>query len=262
MPYVSSRARILAACSALVVALLAVAASAPLPMTIAQPGDTADVLGRYQSTQVITVSGAATRGTAGQLRMVTIKATGPDASVHLLDVVEGWFRTDRAVMPTDAVYPGNGSPQQIARQNADEMKQSQDAATTAALRYLRLSPARVNVKLRLADVGGPSAGLMFTLGIIDKIRGDGHGGDLTGGRVIAGTGTIDASGAVGAVGGVALKEQAAKRDGATVFLAPRDECTDAKASLPAGLTLVPVADLGGALDALDALSTGRPLPSC
>ena len=90
----------------------------------------------------------------------------------------------------------------------------------------------MKVSLQLADVGGPSAGLLFTLGIIDKIDGDGHGGDLTGGRTIAGTGTIDASGKVGAVGGVPLKEQAARRDGATVFLVPRAECSDATAGLP------------------------------
>jgi PDZ domain-containing protein len=111
-------------------------------------------------------------------------------------------------------------------------------------------------------VGGPSAGLLFTLGIIDKVDGDGSGGDLTGGRVIAGTGTIDASGKVGAVGGVPLKEQAARRDGATVFIVPQDECSDAKAELPSGLKLIPVTTLDGALSALSALRSGQPTPTC
>ena len=105
----------------------------------------------------------------------------------------------------------------------------------------------MDVTLHLADVGGPSAGLFFSLGIIDKLDGNGSGGDLTGGRTIAGTGTIDADGTVGAVGGVSLKTQAARRDGATVFLVPEAECADAKAELPEGLRLIPVTTLKGAI---------------
>ncbi len=262
MPYVSSRARTLAVCSALVVALLAAAAFAPLPMTIAYPGDTADVLGADHGSPVITVSGTATRRTVGQLRLVTIKATEPQASVHFTDVVKAWFRRDEAVMPRDAVYPGGGTPQQLQQRTVEEMQQSQQAATAAALRYLGLSPAKVKVDLKLADVGGPSAGLMFTLGVIDRIRGNGKGGDLTGGRTVAGTGTITPDGTVGAVGGVPLKEQAAARDGARVFIVPKAECSDAKALVPQGLRLVPVTDLDGALSALSALASGGPVPAC
>ncbi|MCQ4083843.1 hypothetical protein NGB36_25435 [Streptomyces sp. RB6PN25] len=261
MPYVSSRARILSVCSALVVALIAVAALAPLPITIAVPGLTANVLGSNNGQPVITIAGAKTRTTSGQLRMVTIAATEPNASLHLTDAIKAWFRTDEAVMPRSAVYPG-GSVQQINRQNAAEMKQSQDAATAAALRYLHMSPSRVKVTLKLADVGGPSAGLMFTLGIIDSLHGNGKGGDLTGGRRIAGTGTITADGTVGAVGGVQLKEQAARRDGAAVFLVPQAECSDAKAITPAGLQVIPVTSLDGALAALSSLNSGSTVPSC
>lgn len=258
----SSRARTLTVCSVLVFALIAVAAFVPLPMTIAYPGLTANVLGSYAGQRVITITGTPTRPTTGQLRMVTIKATPPDADVYLGQVATAWFGRSEAVMPRNAVYPGGGSTQQIEQQNADEMRQSQDAAAAAALRELHLSPARVKVSLKLADVGGPSAGLLFTLGIIDLIHGDGHGGDLTGGARVAGTGTITAGGVVGPVGGVALKEQAARRDGATVFLVPRAECSDARALVPAGLRLVPVTTLQGALSALDALRTGGPVPSC
>lgn len=81
---------------------------------------------------------------------------------------------------------------------------------------------------------------------------------------MAGTGTIDDAGRVGAVGGVALKTQAARRDGATVFLVPKAECSDAKAELPKGLRLVPVTTLNGAVDALTALEKGKSgsVPSC
>jgi Lon-like protease len=258
---VTSRARILFVCSALVVALLAVAALTTLPITIAVPGLTANVLGSNNGQPVITITGTKTRMTNGQLQLVTIAATEPGASLHLTDAIQAWFRTDEAVMPRSAVYP-SGSLQQIKQQNQAEMKQSQDAATAAALGYLRMSPSRVKVTLKLADVGGPSAGLMFTLGIVDLINGNGKGGDLSGGRSIAGTGTITAGGTVGAVGGVQLKEQAARRDGATVFLAPQAECSDAKANTPKGLHVIPVTSLDNAIAALSALSSGRKVPAC
>ncbi|GHI07337.1 hypothetical protein AQI88_20870 [Streptomyces cellostaticus] len=258
-----TRPQAVAVCALPVVALLATAAFAPLPFSVAQPGMTANVLGENQGTPVITVSGAPTRKTSGQLRMTTIVATGPEARVSLGDVFDNWFRTDRAVMPRDAVYPSGNNIKEIEKHNAEQMQQSQDAATAAALKYLDLSADKVKVKLKLADVGGPSAGLLFTLGIIDKLDGDGSGGDLTGGRTIAGTGTIDAGGKVGAVGGVALKTQAARRDGASIFLVPKDECTDAKAELPKGLRLVAVTTLKGAVNALTALEKGKgSVPSC
>ncbi|WP_070022714.1 MULTISPECIES: S16 family serine protease [Streptomyces] len=258
-----TRRQALAVCALPVAALFATAVFAPLPFSVAQPGMTANVLGANKGTPVITVDGAQTRRPSGQLRMVTIVATGPDARVSLGDVIGNWFRTDRAVMPRDAVYPTGDTLKEIEQHNTAQMRQSQDAATSAALKYLDLSPDQVKVTLKLADVGGPSAGLLFSLGIIDKLHGDGHGGDLTGGRTVAGTGTIDEAGRVGAVGGVALKTQAARRDGATVFLVPKAECADAKAELPKGLRLVPVTTLKGAVDSLVSLEKGTgSVPSC
>ncbi|MFM9556192.1 MULTISPECIES: S16 family serine protease [Streptomyces] len=246
-----------------VVGLLVTVALAPLPFSVAQPGMTANVLGENKGEPVITISGAQARRTSGQLRMTTIEATGPDARVGLGDVLDGWFRTDQAVMPREAVYPSGDTTEEIQEHNEAEMKESQDTATEAALAYLGEDSGDVRVTLRLADVGGPSAGLLFSLGIVDKLDGDGSGGDLTGGRVIAGTGTIDTSGKVGPVGGVALKTQAARRDGATVFLVPEAECSDAKTELPKGLRLIPVTTLKGAVGSLVALETGKgSVPSC
>ncbi|MCB5911028.1 S16 family serine protease [Streptomyces pinistramenti] len=258
----SSRARALTICAVLVLALLLTAALAPLPFSVASPGPTANVLGDNKGRPVITLSGAEVRKTSGQLRMTAIVATGPDAPVHLPDVVRGWFRTDQAVMPREAVYPVGDNTKEIAEHNAAQMKDSQNSATSAALGHLHKSPKDVKVTLRLADIGGPSAGLMFALGIIDKLDGDGAGHDLTGGRTIAGTGTITADGTVGPVGGVPLKTQAAHRDGATVFLVPQRECADARAELPRGLRLVPVTTLDGAVDALKALKDGGKVPAC
>jgi PDZ domain-containing protein len=116
-----------------------------------------------------------------------------------------------------------------------------------------------DVSIQLNGVGGPSAGMMFALGIIDKLT---PGGDLSNGKIVAGTGTIDASGNVGPIGGIQMKTIGARRDGATVFLAPAGNCADAKANLPAGLQLAKVSTLQDALNALTDLREGKTPPSC
>ncbi|MFE0191206.1 hypothetical protein [Streptomyces sp. NPDC058989] len=255
------RARVLALSAVPLVVLLAVVGLAPLPYSVARPGQTTDVLGSDRGGEVISITGAPVRRTSGQLRMAAIQATGPQVTVRWGEVIDGWFRTDRAVMPKDAVFPAGMSDAEIARHNLADMKTSQRAATAAALGLLGKDPGRVKVELRLDGVGGPSAGLMFSLGIVDKLDGDGSGGDLTGGRSIAGTGTIDADGTVGAVGGAALKTQAARRDGASVFLVPKAECAAVRPA-PEGLRLVPVTTLKSAVQALRALAKGGSVPSC
>ncbi|HEX2903291.1 MAG TPA: PDZ domain-containing protein [Jatrophihabitans sp.] len=114
------------------------------------------------------------------------------------------------------------------------------------------------VTLSLSGVGGPSAGLMFSLGIIDKISSH----DLTHGRFIAGTGTIDPNGQVGQIGGIALKMIAARRAGATVFLAPASNCADVRGNIPSGLDVVKVSSLHEAISDLDTLASGGAVPHC
>jgi PDZ domain-containing protein len=272
----SRRRLVLALCAVVVVALLAVAGFVPLPFTVMYPGITANTLGKYpekprdglQPTQVITITGHPVRQTSGALRMTTISATAPQDSISLQKAVTAWFADDQAVVPRSAVYPAGQNVAQVNATNQREMTDSQNAATTAALNYLSLDPAKVKVSINLADVGGPSAGLMFTLGIIDELAGNGTGqagpaGDLTNGANIAGTGEIDGKGNVSQVGGVALKTKAAAGDGATVFLVPSAECSDARAGLPHGLRLVPVDTLDQAVKALEALQNGTgTVPSC
>lgn len=121
------------------------------------------------------------------------------------------------------------------------------------------STAPYQVKIALDDrIGGPSAGLMFALGILDKLGPD----DLTGGRFIAGTGTIDVTGEVGPIGGIPLKLIAAKDKGATAFLVPSGNCAEASRNPPAGLDLIKVDTLTGAVNALEALKAGKPTPHC
>ncbi|MCX5212675.1 hypothetical protein OG689_25900 [Kitasatospora sp. NBC_00240] len=253
------RTRALTLCGALVTALFGVAAFVPLPYTLTMPGVTADTLGDYQGQPVITITGAPVRPTDGQLRMVTISATNQDERTSLWRALQAWADPDEAVRPTDSVYP-KSDPVKSEQVNAQQMTESQDSATVAALDYLHLSPAQVKVSIDLGDIGGPSAGQMLALGIVDKLGGD--GGSLTAGRTIAGTGTIDDQGNVGAVGGVPLKTQAAARDGATVFLVPKGECSDARVNTPEGLRLVPVSTLAESVSALKALRDGGDVPSC
>jgi PDZ domain-containing protein len=118
--------------------------------------------------------------------------------------------------------------------------------------------AEFPITFTLEDIGGPSAGMMFSLAIVDKLTPD----DLTGGGHVAGTGTIDPSGAVGAIGGIRQKLAGARGAGATLFLMPDVHCEEAAGHIPDGLTVVPVSSLQGALDALAAWRAGDPLPTC
>ncbi len=115
------------------------------------------------------------------------------------------------------------------------------------------------IRFGLRGVGGPSAGLMYTLGVIDKLT----PGDLTDGRFVAGTGTITSSGKVGKIGGIEQKVVAARRNGATIFMTPAANCAAAKSSAPKGLRLVKVRTLDDALSALHRLKSGNDsVPSC
>jgi len=115
------------------------------------------------------------------------------------------------------------------------------------------------VGFSVGEVGGPSAGLMFSLGIYDKLT----PGALTGGLSIAGTGTMDPEGNVGPIGGIEQKMIGARGAGATVFVSPAANCHDAVRAVPKGLRLVKVETLEGAIKAIDALRTGSgAVPAC
>ncbi|MFI6508440.1 PDZ domain-containing protein [Streptosporangium sp. NPDC050855] len=115
------------------------------------------------------------------------------------------------------------------------------------------------VKINVGDVGGPSAGMMFSLGIVDKLT----PGSMTGGTSIAGTGTITSEGDVGAIGGIQQKMVGARKAGATVFLTPADNCAEAVRAIPEGLRLVKVDTLHEAVRAVEAIRTGTgTVPSC
>lgn len=118
----------------------------------------------------------------------------------------------------------------------------------------------VDVTIHLENVGGPSAGLMFVLGIIDKFT----GGDSTGGAIIAGTGAIGYDGEVQPIGGIVQKMYGSKRDGAQWFLAPKSNCDEVVGNIPDGLEVWPVSTLAEAREAVQAISKGATIdhPVC
>ena len=119
----------------------------------------------------------------------------------------------------------------------------------------------VDVEIQLNDVGGPSAGMMFALGIIDKMS----PGDLTGGQHIAGTGTIDDKGEVGAIGGIRQKLYGARDAGAAWFLAPSANCNEVVGHVPDGIRVFAVSTLSDSLKVLETIRDDGDLdalPTC
>jgi PDZ domain-containing protein len=345
---VSRRAITLASAGFLVVVLSAIAALLPVPYVALSPGPTTNTLGRAGNAALIRIEGRRTYSDRGHLNLTTVSVLGgPRQRLDLVTALRGWLDRSVSVIPEEQVYPKGSSAKQVEQESNTEMKDSQENATTAALRSLGIpvsthvqvallakdSPSRgkletgdivtavdgtkvdggvalralitkrkpgsdvtltikrdgnelrrtittaaddghaivgiqtqdgadypFTVNIGLRDVGGPSAGLMFALGIVDKLT----PGSMTAGRFVAGTGTIDDAGRVGAIGGIPQKMLGARHAGATIFLAPAGNCGEAARTVPDGLTLVKVTSLRSALDSLDKLrrDPGAAVPSC
>lgn len=118
--------------------------------------------------------------------------------------------------------------------------------------------APFTIDFNLANIGGPSAGLMFSLAVVDKLT----PGELNDGRNVAGSGTIDGDGKVGSIGGITHKLAAANEAGATVFLVPADNCAEAVSAKQDGMELIKVETLDSAVEALKTVSAGGEPPRC
>jgi len=346
---VTRRALTLAVAGFLVVLLSAVAALLPVPYVALEAGPVTNTLGAVGKTELIRIDGRKTYPDKGNLDLTTVHVVGgPGSRLGLVTALRGWLDDGIAIVPEEQVYPPGETAKEAERESALEMRDSQENATTAALRELGIpvktrlvvqdvpkgSPStgklekgdelvavdgtkvvggaqlreaitsrepgeEVTVTVRrdgrgvtqtittiaaddgralvgittrdlaeypftvdisLEDVGGPSAGLMFALGVVDKLT----PGSLTNGAHIAGTGTIDDAGHVGPIGGIPQKMLGARRAGATVFLAPPGNCAEAKKTVPDGLRLVRAPTLRSAVSSLERLAEGRTqgLPAC
>ncbi|GAA2236238.1 PDZ domain-containing protein [Streptomyces nogalater] len=348
----------------MLIALLCAGVLIPVPYAEMSPGPTVNTLGEHDGEPVLQISGHKTYPADGHLNMTTVRVTGADYRMNLVEAVYGWLAHDSKIVPHDTLYPDGKTEEQSSQENAEEFSQSQESAKVAALKALHFpvkswvivstvvkgSPAEgrlhagdvikavdgtavrqpadvaklvtkrkpgqdvvftivpakdqaaaekahkeaagtrnvtittrasddggakraivgisagtdhtfpFTVDIKLADVGGPSAGLMFALGIYDKLT----PGSLTGGTFVAGTGTIDDDGTVGPIGGIEMKTVGARAKGARYFLTPAGNCASAAKDTPDGLTLVKVKTIGDALDALQDIRGGdvAALPKC
>jgi Lon-like protease len=347
LPSLHRRAATLLVAGIGVAVALVVAAVLPVPYVALAPGPTLNTLGVAGHRPLIQITGHRTYPTSGHLNMVTVTFFGgPGTDFNVFAALRSWLSPDEAVVPEQEIFTPGQSQQQVTREDNEQMADSQQTATAAALCQLRIpfrtvdtitavekampaagvlesgevitavngkpvtcradagslirsvTPGRpveltvrqhgvtrtvrvgttrtdghavvgvyvaesyafpFSVKFSLGeDIGGPSAGMMFALGIIDKITGD----NLTGGKFIAGTGEIEANGTVEPIGGIQQKMVGARDAGATIFLAPAANCSDTAGAVPAGLRLVRVSTLAGAVNDLKALKAGRPVPSC
>jgi Lon-like protease len=169
------------------------------------------------------------------------------------------------VVAVQAKQPGETLPMVVSRDGEEVPVEVPVGAnpTTPERSYLgvTLQPhyeAPFDLEFTLEGVGGPSAGLVFSLAILDELQPE----SLTGGDVIAGTGTIDPDSKVGPIGGIGQKMVAAKDAGAVLFLAPRANCDTVRTSTPDGLPVAAVDTLDEALTALADHRAGRPPRGC
>ncbi len=342
----SRRAATLLVAAAGVLIALAVAVVSPVPYVALTPGPTLNTLGVSGSKPLIQIKGHPIYPTTGHLNMVTVSFVGgPGSNFNIFAALRAWLSPDDAVVPQQEIFTPGQTPQQVARQDSEQMASSQQTATAAAfcqvgIRFTTIdtvqatvrgmpaagllrpgdvisavdgaavschAPAGILIKARrpgapvrltvlrhgrtfqfrlattdvqgqpeigvqivesfvfpfsvtisIGNIGGPSAGLMFALGIIDKITPD----NLAGGRFVAGTGEIQANGTVLPIGGIQQKMVGARAAGATIFLTPAANCPDTIRAVPAGMRVIKVSSLAGAVSDLEALKAGKPVPSC
>lgn len=192
---------------------------------------------------------------------VLVSLTTPDGVVHPVDSASVPF----AVMRTQPV----GSTITVTfrrggtERNVEVVSGSGDEGARGSKLgiYLVANVAMpLDVKVHLESVGGPSAGMMFALGIIDRLT----PGDMTGGAVIAGTGALAYDGEVEPIGGIRQKMWGALRDGAGWFLAPAQNCAEVVGHVPDGLEVRAVGTLEEARGAVEAIAggEGNSLPTC
>ncbi|BBZ80021.1 PDZ domain-containing protein [Mycolicibacterium anyangense] len=205
------------------------------------------------------------------VRVEKVNDPGPSAGKlqvgDAIDAVDGTKVANVAAFTTvlKATKPGQEITIDYRRKNAPAGSAKITLGTNKDRDYGYLGVAVLDapwapftIDFNLANIGGPSAGLMFSLAVIDKLT----TGDLNGSKFIAGTGTISEDGKVGPIGGITHKMTAAQEAGATVFLVPAENCDEAKSMRDDSMELVKVDTLNTAVDALHTLTSGGRPPSC
>ncbi len=231
-----------------VTAFFAVALLAPMNFVLIVPGDATPLFPK-----TLQIDGAQNYPVKGQLYLLTIYVTNPDSYVLGGEVLGCWIKQDCVAYPRSIMYSKSSTTSSEEKQGSVEMKQSQSGAVVASLKAARaidpsISPNVItdkNVRVDLKKVGGPSGGLIFALALTDLLTSE----DIVKGRSIAGSGTIAADGSVGAIGGISEKILAAKKAGATLLFASKDNCDEIPKSV-SGIKVVAVSTLNDAVQYL------------
>lgn len=332
----------------LLLGLLTVVTTQPLPYVTYRPGPTVDILAAPDGEEYVEVTGAETYRDDGELRLTTIYVDQPQERVSLEQLMRAWIDPKQAVYPYDSVYGPDETDESNDAESAVQMVSSQDAAVATALTELGYdvepetevlfveedlpadgvlrvgdtllevggqdidsaqdvveavdaAPKGQPIEFRLrrqgqeltravrpreidgdwrvgitpgpgftfpfdvtvdvgGDIGGPSAGLMFSLAIYDTLT----PGSLTGGEVVAGSGTIDAEGRVGPIGGVQQKIAGARDAGAKLFLVAAPNCSSATGFDTGDLRLVRVETMHDAIESITSWvdDPDAALPTC
>jgi len=220
----------------------------PVNFVLINPGE-----GNPLFPKMLKVSSPKTYPVDGQMFLLSIWVTNPETLVLGFEVLGCWAKPTCVVTPRSVIYPKATDDKVELAEGAKEMKQSQSSAIVATKKLFAKKHPEINLagltdaslKVSLKNTGGPSGGLIFALGLVELLAPE----NLLQGRKIAATGTISASGRVGAIGGVQEKIVAARAAGVELLFISRQNCDEISGEV-AGLKVIAVSNLEEAYLAL------------
>jgi PDZ domain-containing protein len=231
----------------LLITVLIFTLAIPSPFAVISPGPVTDLLSKG-----LTISGEKSLKTSGNLYSLSVYVNNPESRPPGLFVLAAWISGDSVVLPNEVVYKVGETTKAAGKAAKKEMVNSESISAIAAANFLKkinpeqpLNWSKSDIKFAMKNVGGPSAGLAFSLALLTRLKFP----EIVGGRKIAVTGTIKENGKVGAIGGIDQKLIAAGKAGASVAVFPRANCEDITVK-PKGLELVAVSNLTEAFHGL------------
>lgn len=154
----------------LLAALVVAAAFLPVPYVTMSPGPTVDVYAAGENGTIVSVDGARTYPTKGELRVTTVSVTSPGQEIALVDALAAWFDRTRAVYPRDVIYPPDQTAEEQREESAVQMTSSQDTAVAVALRELGYD-VPVRTEVRSVSRGMPADGLLRVDDVVLEVNG-------------------------------------------------------------------------------------------
>lgn len=228
--------------------ILIIALFAPMNFVLVTPGPATALFPKVLSLEER--DGVQVYPVKGQLNLLTIYVTNPESYVFGAEILGCWAWGDCVAMPRSVMYQDGATDDQEFESGKKDMVKSQNVALAAAKAAIARNFTGINlsavsdssVKVSLKNTGGPSGGLIFTLGLVDLLTRE----DLLKGRNIAGTGTIDIDGTVGPIGGVTEKIIGAKRAGASILFISTQNCSELPAKVE-GIQVIAVSKVDEAI---------------